>query len=498
MTLHDVALADRYDLGKRTVLLGGVQALVRATLMQRARDAAAGLSTAGYVTGYRGSPLGGVDLAMTGARKLLEAADVKFEPGLNEDLAATALWGAQQAALRGEGRVDGVFGLWYGKGPGVDRCGDVFRHANMAGSAALGGVLVCMGDDHTGESSTVLHHSEFALVDAMMPILSPSGVQEVLDYALLGWALSRYSGCWVGLKCVKDTIEVTEVVDGSPDRLTIATPTDFALPEGGLNIRLNDNPVAQEARLHDHKRFAAEAFARANRIDRRVHGDGGARIGIVSAGKSWLDTAHALELLGLDDAECRRLGITTWKVGMVWPLDMASFREWARDLEHIIVVEEKRKLIEVQIKEAIFDDRRGRRVTGWKNESTAPGSRNGAPRSPRRCERTTPRRSRAASPGSARAARTTPRPGFPRARGPMPGSAATTWCSGWTARPRASPTWGARARTGSARRRSRRAATCSRTSATAPTTTRACRRSAPRSRPGRRSPTRSCSTTRSR
>jgi indolepyruvate ferredoxin oxidoreductase len=238
----------------------------------------------------------------------------------------------------------------------------------MAGSAEKGGVLVCMGDDHTGESSTVLHHSEFALVDVMMPILSPAGVQEILDYGLLGWALSRYTGCWVGLKCVKDTIEVTEVVDGDPHRLDIVTPADFPMPDGGLNIRLGDTPVAQEARLHDHKRFAAEAFARANRIDRRVAGTPQAKIGIVSAGKSWLDTAHALELLGLNAAECERLGITTYKVGMVWPLDMASFREWAHDLEHIIVVEEKRKLIEVQIKEAIFDDRRGRRVTGWKNE----------------------------------------------------------------------------------------------------------------------------------
>jgi indolepyruvate ferredoxin oxidoreductase len=367
--LHDVSLADRFDLDKETVLLGGIQGLVRMCLMQKARDEAAGLKTAGYVSGYRGSPLGGVDQAMVRAGKQLAAADIRFEPGLNEDLAATALWGSQQAHLRGEGRVEGVFGLWYGKGPGVDRCGDVFRHANMAGTAAKGGVLVCMGDDHTGESSTVLHHSEFALVDVMMPILSPAGVQEILDYGLLGWALSRYTGAWVGLKCVKDTIEVTEVVNGDPHRLNIVTPPDFPMPEGGLNIRLGDTPVAQEARLHDHKRFAAEAFARANRIDRRVAGTAQAKIGIVSAGKSWLDTAHALELLGLDAEECARLGITTYKVGMVWPLDMASFREWAHDLEHIIVVEEKRKLLEVQIKEAIFDDRRGRRVTGWKNEA---------------------------------------------------------------------------------------------------------------------------------
>jgi indolepyruvate ferredoxin oxidoreductase len=368
MSLHDVSLADRFDLTKRTVLLSGIQALVRVLLMQKARDEAAGLATAGFASGYRGSPLGGVDLTMWKAGDQLRAADITFQPGLNEDLAATAVWGSQQVNLHGEGRVQGVFGLWYGKGPGVDRCGDVFRHANMAGTSEYGGVLACMGDDHTGESSTTLHHSEFALVDAMMPILSPAGVQEVLDYGLLGWAMSRYTGTWVGLKCVKDTIEVTEVVDGDPNRLKIVTPSDFAMPEGRLNIRRGDTPAAQEARMHDYKRFAAEAFARANRIDRRVHGDAKAKIGIVSCGKSWLDTAHALDLLGLDDAECHRLGITTYKVGMVWPLDVASFREWADDLEHIIVVEEKRKLVEVEIKEAIFDDRRGRRVTGWKNE----------------------------------------------------------------------------------------------------------------------------------
>ena len=368
VTLQEVSLSDRFDLSKRQVLLSGTQALVRVMLMQKARDEAEGLETAGYVTGYRGSPLGAVDMQMDRAKRELASADVRFEPGLNEDLAATALWGSQQVALRGEGRVDGVFGLWYGKGPGVDRSGDVFRHANMAGTAALGGVVACMGDDHTGESSTTLHQSEFALVDAMMPILSPAGVQEVLDYGLMGWALSRYSGCWVGLKCVKDTIEVTEVVDGDPHRLEIAVPSEFPMPPGGLNIRLGDTPAEQEARLHDYKRFAVEAFGRANRLDKRVFGAEAARIGIVSSGKSWLDTVHALDLLGIDAAEAERLGITTYKVGMVWPLDMASFRDWSKDLDLIIVVEEKRKLLEVQIKEAIFDDRRGRRVIGWKDQ----------------------------------------------------------------------------------------------------------------------------------
>lgn len=369
MTLHDVALSDRFDLEKRTVLLSGIQGLVRLPLMQAARDRAAGHNTAGLVTGYRGSPLGGVDQQMQRAGKELAAANVLFQTGLNEDLAATALWGAQQAELRGEGKYDGVFGLWYGKGPGVDRTGDVFRHANMAGTSALGGVLVAMGDDHTGESSTVLHQSEFALMDALIPILAPAGVQEVLDYGIYGWALSRYSGCWVGIKCLKDTIEVTEVVDGSPERVQITLPTDFDMPEGGLNIRLGDQPVTQEARLHDYKRFAAEAFGRANKLDHRVHGNRQARIGIVSSGKSWLDTIHALDLLGIDAAEAERLGITTYKVGMPWPLDMKSMREWSDELDLIICVEEKRKLIEVQIKEAIFDERHGRRVIGWKKEN---------------------------------------------------------------------------------------------------------------------------------
>ena len=366
--LHDVSLNDRFDLMKEHVLLSGIQALIRAPMMQAARDHAAGLNTAGYITGYRGSPLGGVDQQAARATTPLEQWNVTAQPGLNEDLSATALWGTQQAELRGEGKYDGVFGLWYGKGPGVDRCGDVFRHANMAGTSQNGGVLVAMGDDHTGESSTVLHQSEFALVDALMPILSPAGVQEVLDYCMYGWALSRYSGCWVGIKCLKDTVEVTEVVDARSERVTVTQPTDFPMPEGGVNIRLEDTPAAQEARLHDHKRFAAEAFGRANKLDTRVYGQPGARIGLVSAGKSWLDLTHALDLLGISAADAEAMGITTYKIGMVWPLDMQSFHDWAEGLDVIICVEEKRKLLEVQIKEAIFDDRRGRRVLGWKDE----------------------------------------------------------------------------------------------------------------------------------
>lgn len=364
-----VSLADRYDLTKSPVLLNGTQALVRLMLMQRARDQAAGLDTAGYCTGYRGSPLGSVDLTMSKAAKELSAAQIRFQPGLNEDLAATAIWGSQQSELRGEGRHQGVFALWYGKGPGVDRTGDVMRHANMAGTSRFGGVLMAMGDDHTGESSTVLHQSDWAMVDAYMPVVSPAGVQEVLDYGLYGWALSRFSGLWVGLKTMKDTVEATAVVDGNPFRQQFVTP-DFRMPPGGLNIRLGDTPVAQEARMIDYKRFAAEAFSHANRMDRRIWGRPGARIGFVAAGKNWLDLTHALSLLGLDSAEAERLGITTYKVGQTFPLDMKGFHDWAEGLEVIVVVEEKRKLIEVQVKEAIFDDRRGRRVLGWHHDRT--------------------------------------------------------------------------------------------------------------------------------
>ncbi|SNR98203.1 indolepyruvate ferredoxin oxidoreductase family protein [Antarctobacter heliothermus] len=363
MSQHQISLSDRFDLEKPTVLLNGTQALVRLMLSQKARDRAAGVNTAGYVTGYRGSPLGAVDLQMRRAEKLLRGSDVTFQEGLNEDLAATAIWGSQQAELRGEGKFDGVFGLWYGKGPGIDRSGDAMRHANMAGTSKHGGVLMAMGDDHTGESSTVLHQSEWALVDAYMPVVSPAGVQEILDYGIYGYALSRFSGLWVGLKTMKDTIEATAVVDGRPDRVQLVTP-DFDMPEGGLNIRLGDTPHAQETRMIDYKRFAAEAFSHANKMDKRMWGKPGAKIGFVAAGKNWLDLQHALALLGVDEAEAERLGLTTYKIGQTFPLDMRGFHDWADGLDLIVIVEEKRKLIEIQVKEALFEDNH-RRVYGW-------------------------------------------------------------------------------------------------------------------------------------
>ncbi|AUQ66432.1 indolepyruvate ferredoxin oxidoreductase family protein [Phaeobacter inhibens] len=364
MSTQKISLNDKFDLTKSQVMLNGTQALVRLMLMQKHRDKAAGLNTAGLVTGYRGSPLGAVDMQMKRAEKHLTASDVTFQFGLNEDLAVTALWGAQQAEVRGEGKYDGVFGLWYGKGPGVDRSGDAIRHANMAGSSKHGGVLVAMGDDHTGESSTVLHQSEWSLMDCYLPIVSPAGVQEILDYGAYGLALSRFSGLWVGLKTMKDTIEVTSVVDGGPDRMKLVTP-EFDMPADGLNIRLDDDRFRQENRIIDYKRFAAEAFSHANKMDKRMWGKPGAKIGFVAAGKNWLDLVHAMSLLNIDETMAERLGITTYKVGQTWPLDMKGFNDWAEGLDLIVVVEEKRKLIEIQIKEAIFDDRQGRRVYGW-------------------------------------------------------------------------------------------------------------------------------------
>ncbi|MDG2474972.1 MAG: indolepyruvate ferredoxin oxidoreductase family protein, partial [Paracoccaceae bacterium] len=324
-----------------------------AVLMQAARDKKNRIVSAGYVTGYRGSPLGSLDQQFDRAKDEITHWNVRFQPGLNEDSAATALWGTQQAELRGEGRYQGVFGLWYGKGPGVDRSGDVFRHANLAGTSPFGGVLVAMGDDHTGESSTTLHQSEYALVDAMMPILSPAGVQEILDFSALGWALSRYAGVWVGLKCVKDTVEVTEVVDGRFDKVNLIAGDQ--LPECDGSIRLTDLPIDQEERLHLEKLPAVKKFAKFNSLDRVGFQNKNAKIGIISAGKSWLDMTHALEILGINESNAFELGLSTYKIGMVWPIESESLIEWARGLRLIIVVEEKRKLIEGQVKEIFFN-----------------------------------------------------------------------------------------------------------------------------------------------
>ena len=355
MPLRPVSLNDKYDLNQSHVFVTGYQALIRACLMQKERDRRAGLNTAGYVTGYRGSPLGGLDQQFMRAGRILTAATVKFQPGINEELAATALWGSQQAELRGEGKFDGVFGMWYGKGPGVDRSGDVFRHANFAGTSKNGGVIALMGDDHTAESSTTAHQSEFHFVDVMMPILNPAGVQEIIDYALYGWAMSRFTGAWTALKCMHETVESTGVVDGSIDRIKIITPDDFRMPDGGLNIRLVDTILGQEARLHDFKRDAMLAFVRANRLNRIITSGGRApKIGIITTGKAYLDVRQALDELGIDEMKCNDLGLRIFKIACVWPIGRQELAEFAQGLDLIIVVEEKRSLIEVQVREELY------------------------------------------------------------------------------------------------------------------------------------------------
>ena len=363
MAKTSIKLGDKFNLLKSNVLLNGTQGLVRLMLGQKQRDEKLGLNTAGFVTGYRGSPLGAVDFQMRRASKELADSNIQFKEALNEDLAATALWGSQQAELRGEGLYDGVFGLWYGKGPGVDRSGDAMRHANMAGSSLNGGVLMAMGDDHTGESSTVLHQSDLAMIDAGMPILSPAGVQEILDYGYYGFALSRYSGLWVGLKTMKDTIEVTSVVDGDPLRMKFKVPKTKSGTDH-LNIRLVDTPADQEKRLFNDKKAAAEEFARANKIDKIVLPNLKSKIGLVAAGKNWLDLIHALSLLGINENEAKALGITSYKIVQTWPIDRKSLLEWADQLDVIIVVEEKRKIVETQIKDALFSISSKTRVYG--------------------------------------------------------------------------------------------------------------------------------------
>ena len=241
--LESVQLDDKYTLESGRAWMSGIHALVRLPMMQRVRDARAGLNTAGFVSGYRGSPLGGVDQNMWKAAKYLKAHHVEFQPGINEDLAATAVWGSQQVNLFPGAKYDGVFGMWYGKGPGVDRCGDVFKHANAAGTARHGGVLVVAGDDHPAKSSTLPHQSDHILKACMIPALFPSSVQEVLDYGLHGWAMSRYAGVWVGMKCITDIVEVSASVDVDPHRVEILLPQDFQLPADGLNIRLADTPL---------------------------------------------------------------------------------------------------------------------------------------------------------------------------------------------------------------------------------------------------------------
>lgn len=368
MNLKTVTLDDKYTLSKGRIFITGTQALVRLPMTQRQRDQELGLNTAGYITGYRGSPLGGFDEQISKARKHMDNHKVVFQAGVNEDLAATAVWGSQQASIGTDAQYDGVFSIWYGKGPGVDRSGDAFRHGNLAGSAAQGGVLVLLGDDHTCESSTTCHQSEFAMVDAMMPILSPAGVQEILDYGIYGWALSRYSGCWVGMKCVKDTVEATASVDVDINRVKIKVPQGFEMPADGLNIRQPDTPHAQEARLHQYKLHAVQAFAATNPIDRVVIDGPQAKLGIITHGKSYLDTLQALDDLNISEQQAAQMGLRLYKIGLTWPLATAGAEQFAQGLTKIMVIEEKRSLLESQLKDLLYGKPNAAAMVGKKDE----------------------------------------------------------------------------------------------------------------------------------
>ena len=362
--LANVSLDDKYTKDSGRIFVTGIQALVRLPLLQSSRDAAVGLNTAGYISGYRGSPLGGFDVQLWQAQQFLQPRNIVFQPGINEDLAATAIWGTQQAEIDDAGLYDGVFCIWYGKGPGVDRSGDAFRHANLAGTSKYGGVLVAMGDDHACESSTTAHQSEFALVDAMIPILNPSSVQDILDFGLYGWALSRYSGCWVGLKCVHDTVEATASVDVSQERIEFVIPEDIVLPRDGINIRWPDTPLQQEQRLHEYKLPAVQAFWRANSLDRILLDSSHAKVGIVTTGKSYSDVRRALKELEIGAEEANRLGIRLYKVAMSWPLERKGLLSFAKGLQKIIVVEEKRGLIEDQIKTLLYGQANAPAIVG--------------------------------------------------------------------------------------------------------------------------------------
>ena len=352
--LTDVTLDDKWTLDRGRAYMSGTQALLRLAMLQHQRDQLAGLNTAGFISGYRGSPLGAVDQTAWKARAHLERHNVRFQPGLNEDLAATSVWGTQQLNLFEGAKVDGVFSMWYGKGPGVDRCGDVFKHANAAGTSRHGGVLALAGDDHGAKSSTLPHQSDHIFKACMMPVLFPATVQEYLDLGLHGFAMSRYAGVWVGMKTVTEVVEASASVVVDPERVDIQLPADFLMPPGGLNIRWPDTALDMEARLLDYKLYAALAYCRANKLNHTVIDSPHARFGIVASGKAYLDTRQALADLGLDEATCADIGIRLFKCGMVWPLEATAIRSFAEGLEEILVVEEKRQLLEYQLKEELF------------------------------------------------------------------------------------------------------------------------------------------------
>jgi indolepyruvate ferredoxin oxidoreductase len=358
--LKDVSLDDKYTATSGKIFLSGIQALVRLPMIQKLRDEATGLDTAGFVSGYRGSPLGGLDENLWKAKGHLEAKRIQFVPGVNEDLAATAVWGTQTVDLIGPARYDGVFAMWYAKGPGVDRCGDVLKHMNHAGTAKNGGVLLVAGDDHGAYSSTLPHQSDHIFAACMIPVLYPSNVQEYLDLGVHGWAMSRFSGLAVAFKALADTVESSASVDADPFRVEVKIPQDFAMPEGGLNTRLSSVPLGQQARaqealMQDYKIYAALAYARENKLNRVTIDSPDAKLGIIASGKSYVDVLEALEELGIDEAMAAQVGLRLYKVAMIWPLEPEGVREFAQGLDEILVVEEKRQVVEYQLKEQLYN-----------------------------------------------------------------------------------------------------------------------------------------------
>src|SRR5260221_5886920 len=355
MTLAAVTLDDKYTLDKGRIYLTGIQGLLRLRMMQRQRDAAAGLNTAGFISGYRGSPLSGLDQNLWHAKRFLEQNHIRFLPGINEDLAATAAWGSQQTNLVPDAKSDGVFALWYGKGPGVDRTGDVFKHANATGTARHGGVLVLAGDDHAAKSSTLPHQSEYGFIDASIPVRNRAGVQDILDLGLYGWAMSRFSGCWVAFKAIAETADSSASVLIDPARVDIVTPADFALPPGGLNIRWPDyNALEIERRLRQWKLPAVQAFARANPLHRVTPDSPRAPLGIAATGKTYLDLRLALSDPRIGHALAAADGLRLYKVALTWPLEPEGISRFAAGLEEILVVEEKRPAIEQQLKDGPY------------------------------------------------------------------------------------------------------------------------------------------------
>ncbi|HEX5312186.1 indolepyruvate ferredoxin oxidoreductase family protein [Aquabacterium sp.] len=354
--LETLSLDDKYTLERGTAFMSGIQALVRLPILQQTRDAMSGLHTAGFISGYRGSPLGGYDQALWKAKSHLARHNIVFQPGVNEELGATAVWGTQQLDLHPERqRFDGVFGLWYGKGPGVDRCSDVFKHANMAGTAKHGGVIAVAGDDHAAKSSSVAHQSDHIFKACGLPVFFPSSVQEILDLGLHAYAMSRFSGLWAGMKTIQEVVESASTVSVDPDRVRIVVPTEFGMPAGGLNIRWPDTALEQEARLMDYKWYAALAYIRANHLNQTVLDSPHARLGLMASGKAYNDLRQALHDLGLDEEACRQIGLRVHKVAVVWPLEASATREFATGLQEILVIEEKRQIIEYQLKEELYN-----------------------------------------------------------------------------------------------------------------------------------------------